>query len=112
MVSPRDAQIQPVFSRIFLAHVSAGFQVKFEFHVILANVQNSFCIIAFCSVAKPKDGDAWACVAVVDITLKEVDTKFICVSYDLGKVACAIINSGLPAYFVDKLRHRHDGISG
>jgi putative phosphoesterase len=66
---------------------------------------NGKVFISAGSVGKPKDGDARACVAVVDITPKAVDTKFIRVPYDLEKVAAAIVENGLPAYFADKLRH-------
>lgn len=57
------------------------------------------------SVGKPKDADPRACVAIVDITRKSVGSEFIRVPYDIEKVAAAIIESGLPAYFADKLRH-------
>ncbi len=65
---------------------------------------NGKVFISAGSVGKPKDGDARACVAVVDITPKAVDAKFIRVPYELEKVAGAIIESSLPAYFADKLR--------
>jgi putative phosphoesterase len=56
------------------------------------------------SVGKPKDGDSRACVALVEITPQEVNTKFIRVPYDIEKVASAIIKRGLPPYFADRLR--------
>jgi putative phosphoesterase len=57
------------------------------------------------SVGKPKDCDTRACVALVEITQQQtVKTEFLRVSYDIEKVASAIIKSGLPAYFADKLR--------
>ena len=57
------------------------------------------------SVGKPKDGDTRACVAIVDILQKSINTEFIRVPYDIEKVAAAITEMGLPAYFADKLRH-------
>jgi len=56
------------------------------------------------SVGKPKDGDTRACVALVDIRPGVVETEFLRLSYDVEKVASAIIKSGLPEYFADKLR--------
>jgi putative phosphoesterase len=57
------------------------------------------------SVGKPKDGDPRTCVCIVEIKDGEVKTEFIRVQYDVEKVASAIISSGLPAYFADKLRN-------
>jgi putative phosphoesterase len=56
------------------------------------------------SVGKPKDGDARACAAIVDIAPPEVKTEFMRVPYDVEKVAAAISASGLPDYFSEKLR--------
>jgi putative phosphoesterase len=65
---------------------------------------NGKVFISAGSVGKPKDGDPRACVAVVDITPKSVNSEFIRVAYDVETVAAAIIDRGLPAYFADKLR--------
>ena len=56
------------------------------------------------SVGKPKDGDARACITLVEITESGVQTFFIRVPYDVEKTAIAIIESGLPQYFAEKLR--------
>lgn len=56
------------------------------------------------SVGKPKDGDTRTCVTLVEITGGDVKTDFIRVPYDIEKTASAIIQSGLPPYFADKLR--------
>ena len=56
------------------------------------------------SVGKPKDGDPRACAAIVEITPQAVKTEFLRVQYDVEKVATAIIESGLPPYFADRLR--------
>ncbi|WP_333655851.1 metallophosphoesterase family protein [Dissulfurispira sp.] len=56
------------------------------------------------SVGKPKDGDTRTCVCIVDITLNEVRTDFLRISYNVDKVASAIIERGLPSYFAEKLR--------
>jgi len=56
------------------------------------------------SVGKPKDGDPRACVAVVDVIHAMVKSEFVRVVYDLEKTAAAIINSGLPGYFAEKLK--------
>ena len=56
------------------------------------------------SVGKPKDGDPRACIALLEIAAEEVKTEFIRVAYDIEKTAAAIIESGLPPYFAEKLR--------
>lgn len=56
------------------------------------------------SVGKPKDGDTRACLTLVELTESEVKSKFIRVSYDVEKTALAIIESGMPSYFAEKLR--------
>jgi putative phosphoesterase len=56
------------------------------------------------SVGKPKDGDTRACVTLVDITVEHVNVEFLRVSYDVQKAAAAIIASGLPGYFADRLK--------
>ena len=55
------------------------------------------------SVGKPKDDDPRACVAIIEITSDAVKTNFLRVEYNREKVASAIIGSGLPAYFAEKL---------
>ncbi len=55
------------------------------------------------SVGKPKDGDPRACVSIVDITRQSVQVNFLRVAYTLEKTASAIISSGLPGYFAEKL---------
>lgn len=56
------------------------------------------------SVGKPKDGDTKACLTLVEITGGHVKTEFVRVPYDVEKTAAAIIESGLPPYFAEKLR--------
>ena len=56
------------------------------------------------SVGKPKDGDPRACIAVVELTSGSVFTDFVRVKYDVEKTAEAIIKSGLPPYFAEKLK--------
>jgi putative phosphoesterase len=56
------------------------------------------------SVGKPKDGDPRACITLVEITGGDVKTEFIRVPYDVEKTAAAIIESGMPPYFAEKLR--------
>lgn len=55
------------------------------------------------SVGKPKDGDPRTCVALVEIAEKEVIHEFLRVPYDIERVASAIVDSGLPPIFADKL---------
>jgi putative phosphoesterase len=56
------------------------------------------------SVGKPKDGDPRACVAMIDITAQDVKVAFMRVPYDVEKTAQAIVSSGLPGYFAEKLK--------
>ena len=56
------------------------------------------------SVGKPKDGDPRACVTIVEISQKSVKVEFIRIPYEVEKVAAAISERGLPAYFGDKLK--------
>jgi putative phosphoesterase len=56
------------------------------------------------SVGKPKDGDPRTCVAILDIARDAVRSEFIRVAYDVEKTAAAIIESGLPEYFAEKLK--------
>jgi len=56
------------------------------------------------SVGKPKDGDTRTCVCIVDITSDNVATEFLRIKYEIEKVASAVIESGLPSYFAEKLR--------
>lgn len=55
------------------------------------------------STGKPKDGDPRACVTLVDITSGGVKSEFLLVSYDVEKVASAIVSRGLPRYFAERL---------
>ncbi|NTW68057.1 MAG: metallophosphoesterase family protein [Nitrospirae bacterium] len=56
------------------------------------------------SVGKPKDGDPRACVTLVDIAADRVGAEFLRVSYNVEKAAQAIVTSGLPGYFAEKLK--------
>ncbi len=56
------------------------------------------------SVGKPKDGDPRACVTLIDITAESVNVEFLRVSYDVEKAAQAIVASGLPKYFAERLK--------
>lgn len=56
------------------------------------------------SVGKPKDGDPRACITLLTITTDKVNVEFLRVPYDVQKAADAIVASGLPSYFADKLK--------
>jgi putative phosphoesterase len=56
------------------------------------------------SVGKPKDGDPRACLTLLEVRGKVVQSEFVRVPYDVEKTAAAIIASGLPPYFAAKLR--------
>ncbi len=56
------------------------------------------------SVGKPKDGDPRACVTLIDITSDHVKVEFLRVPYDVEKSAQAIMLSGLPVYFAERLK--------
>lgn len=67
------------------------------------DIGSKVCINAG-SVGKPKDGDIRICVTVVDILSDAVRTDFMRVPYNVGKVSDAIMKSGLPSYFAERLR--------
>ena len=71
---------------------------------LLKGGEGGFVFINAGSVGKPKDGDARTCVCIADITPDNVKTEFLRIPYDIEKVASAIIESGLPSYFAEKLR--------
>ena len=56
------------------------------------------------SVGKPKDGDPRACVTLIDIIAETVNVEFLRVSYDVEKAAQAIVSSGLPEYYAERLK--------
>jgi len=56
------------------------------------------------SVGKPKDGDPRTCVTLIEFSGGGVTHEFLRVSYDVGKVASAILASGLPPGLADNLR--------
>ena len=56
------------------------------------------------SVGKPKDGDPRACVTLIDIVADTVNVEFLRVSYDVEKAAQAIVTSGLPEYYAERLK--------
>jgi putative phosphoesterase len=56
------------------------------------------------SVGKPKDGDPRACIAMIGITSEAATVEFLRVPYDVEKAAQAIVASGLPVYFAEKLK--------
>lgn len=51
------------------------------------------------SVGKPKDGDARAGYAVLDVSDGKVEVEFRRVPYDVAGAAAAVRESGLPAHF-------------
>jgi predicted phosphodiesterase len=55
------------------------------------------------SVGRPKDGDPRACATLIDITAGTVNIEFLRVSYDVEKAAKAIVLSGLPECFAERL---------
>ena len=67
------------------------------------NLENKIFINAG-SVGKPKDGDPRACVTLVEITPEVVNVEVLRVSYDVEKAAQAIVSSGLPEYFAERLK--------
>jgi putative phosphoesterase len=56
------------------------------------------------SVGKPKDGDPRACAALIDFLPNVVSAEFLRVPYDVEKAAQAIVASGLPPYFAERLK--------
>lgn len=56
------------------------------------------------SVGKPKDGDPGASLAVIELLPGAVKVDFMKVPYDTEKTIDAILNSGLPSYFAERLK--------
>jgi len=56
------------------------------------------------SIGKPKDGNPRACLTLVEITPVLVNVEFLRIPYDVEKAAAAIVASGLPQYFADRLK--------
>jgi putative phosphoesterase len=73
-------------------------------HIPYIKKMNNKVFINAGSVGKPKDGDTRACVCIVDIIPDNVTTEFLRIPYNIEKVASAIVESGLPHYFAEKLR--------
>jgi len=67
------------------------------------NIEGRFFINAG-SVGKPKDGDSRSCLTLIDITANDVEVTFRRIAYDVQKTADAIVASGLPSYFADRLK--------
>jgi putative phosphoesterase len=56
------------------------------------------------SVGKPKDNKPQTGFVCINVEKQAVRTRFVRLDYDVEKTAAAIINSGLPALFAEKLR--------
>jgi putative phosphoesterase len=56
------------------------------------------------SVGRSKDGDPRSCVTTADIRKEGVVVEFRRVPYDVEKAAAAIVASGLPRYFAERLK--------
>ncbi len=56
------------------------------------------------SIGKPIDGDPRACLAMLEIAGETTRINFVRLRYDVEKVAKAILSSGLPPSFADKLK--------
>jgi putative phosphoesterase len=56
------------------------------------------------SVGKPKDNNPQTGFVCIDVDEQGVRTRFVRLDYDVERVASAIIESGLPALFAEKLR--------
>jgi len=56
------------------------------------------------SVGKPKDGDPRACVTLLDIATDNAGVTFLRVPYDVEKAGQAIVSSGMPTFFAERLR--------
>lgn len=56
------------------------------------------------SVGNPKDGDPRACYAILDVRDSEIEVRFRRVAYDINATVAAVLRSGLPRSYVDRLR--------
>lgn len=92
------------FFREMAGKVDADVMIYGHTHKPYRMDMNSNVFINAGSVGKPKDGDQRACVTIVEITKDAVVTNFLRVPYDIAKTTEAIVASGLPAYFADRLK--------
>jgi hypothetical protein len=58
---------------------------------------NQYLCTAWCFITP-------SCLALIDITAETVNVEFLRVPYDAEKAAQAIVTSGLPEYFAEKLK--------
>lgn len=56
------------------------------------------------SVGKPKDNNPQTGFVLIDVEARGIERRFVRLDYDVDKVASAIISSGLPEHFAEKLR--------
>lgn len=92
------------FFREMAGHSDADILIYGHTHVPYRRDIGGRVFINAGSVGKPKDGDTRTCVTMLEILPSEVRTDFLRIPYDLEEVAGAIVESGLPSYFADKLR--------
>jgi putative phosphoesterase len=91
------------FFRQMAEKVDAGVMVYGHTHKPFRKDLEDKIFINAGSVGKPKDGDPRSCVALIDVTADKVTVEFLRVPYDVEKAAAAIVSSGLPPYFAEKL---------
>lgn len=84
--------------------IDADILVYGHTHKPYTKVLSGITFINAGSVGKSKDGDPRSCVTLVEITPERVNVEFLRVSYDVEKAAAAIIESGLPEYFAQRLK--------
>lgn len=92
------------FFREMAAKTDADVMIYGHTHKPYQKNMNGKIFINAGSVGKPKDGDPRACVTFVEMINDNVRADFIRVSYNIEKTASAIIESGMPPYFAEKLR--------
>ena len=92
------------FFREMAGKVDADIMIYGHTHKPYRMDMNDKVFINAGSVGKPKDGDSRACVTLVEITGDNVVTNFLRVPYEIEKTTEAIVASGLPSYFADRLK--------
>ncbi len=92
------------FFREMAEKADADIMVYGHTHIPYKKELNGKTFVNAGSVGKPKDGDPRACLTVLEITQAAVIADFVRVQYDVEKAAAAIISSGLPPYFAERLK--------
>ncbi len=108
--SPRDPLNEYVFPgtphavlRELLRLSGARLLLQGHTHVPMSYQNSSGILLNPGSVGQPRDGDPRASYMIIDLEADNVTHKIKRVQYDIGKVAGAILDNGLPRFLAERL---------